>query len=84
MEFSLPIITTVHEGNKGWINKYPVTKFEIDNTDNLKQKIELFYKIKPKKKNIILIGLIMIIYAKIYLIFITKFKFIYVYFLQVR
>lgn len=50
MKFNLPIITTVHEGNIEWINNYSVTKFNIDDTDSLKSKIEFFYRTKPKKR----------------------------------
>ena len=50
MEFCLPIITTVHEGNKEWIDKYPVTKINIDDIDSLTSKIKYFYKTKPNKK----------------------------------
>ena len=50
MKFNLPVITTVHEGNSEWIDNYSVTKFNIDDADSLKSKIELFYKTKPNKK----------------------------------
>ena len=49
MHFSLPIITTVHEGNKDWIFDYDVETFENENIDELKKKMIKAYEISPKK-----------------------------------
>ena len=51
MNFQLPILTTIHEGNSEWIYNYPVDIFEIDNMNYFINKIKLIYKSKPKKKN---------------------------------
>ncbi len=51
MTFSLPIITSVHEGNKDWISNYNVETFENENIDDLKNKIIKAYENKPEKIN---------------------------------
>ena len=48
MYFSLPIITTVHEGNQDWISDYDVEIFENENIDQLKKKIIKTYETGPK------------------------------------
>ena len=48
MYFSLPIITTVHEGNQDWISDYDVEIFENENIDQLKKKIIKTYNTGPK------------------------------------
>ena len=63
MNFQLPILTTIHEGNSEWIYNYPVDIFEIDNMNDFINKIKLIYKSKPKKKTMICQDLIIIIYA---------------------
>ena len=50
MSFNLPIITTIHEGNEEWIKKFAVTIFKSESTENLEDKMRLFYKLKPKKR----------------------------------
>lgn len=51
MQHKLPIITTVHEGNKDWIGEFNVTKIKIDNIKQLKKSLIFFENSKPQKKN---------------------------------
>lgn len=51
MNFKLPIITSIHNGNKDWVRKFNILKFEQNNHQKLKKMILKFYKNKePKKK----------------------------------
>ena len=51
MNFKLPIITSIHNGNKDWLNKFNISKFEQNNHKKLKKLILKFYQNKePKKK----------------------------------
>ena len=50
MRNNLPIITTVNEGNKDWIKKFNVTRFNIDNDNQLKKAILKHYLNKTKKQ----------------------------------
>ena len=50
MRKSLPIITSVNEGNKDWIKKYKVTSFNSDNESQLKKALLKHYLKKPKKQ----------------------------------
>jgi glycosyltransferase involved in cell wall biosynthesis len=54
MSNNLPIITSVNEGNKDWIKKFNVTRFNVDNDDQLKKAIlkHYFYKKKKQKYNL--------------------------------
>lgn len=49
MKHKLPIISTVHEGNQDWINKFKIKKIRPNNELDLKKSIILFRKLKPKK-----------------------------------
>jgi len=49
MQHRLPIISTVHEGNKDWVNKFKILKIKVDNFKNLKKSLLYFRKLKPKK-----------------------------------
>jgi len=51
MNFKLPIITSIHNGNKDWLKKFNIFKFEQNNEKKLKNLIIKLYKNKePKKK----------------------------------
>jgi glycosyltransferase involved in cell wall biosynthesis len=50
MRNNLPIITSVNEGNKDWIKKFNVTRFNIDNDNQLKKAILKHYLNKAKKQ----------------------------------
>ena len=50
MSFNLPIITSVHEGNKEWIYDFDVDIFQNDNVSDLSMKMMNIYKKKPIKK----------------------------------
>ena len=50
MKFNLPILTSKHIGNKDWLNKFPVSQFEIDKIEKLKKLIKKLYNSRIKKK----------------------------------
>lgn len=50
MRYNIPIITSINEGNKDWIKKFNVTRFNIDNDNQLKKAILNHYLKKPKKE----------------------------------
>ena len=49
MQNELPIITTIHEGNKDWIKKFNVTKIKINDEKDLKNAL-VKHTAKKKKK----------------------------------
>ena len=49
MQHILPIISTVHEGNKDWVNKFKILKIKVDNFKHLKKSLLYFRKLKQKK-----------------------------------
>lgn len=51
MHFKLPIITSIHNGNKDWVNKFNIFKFEQNDHKKLKKMILKIYKNKEPKKN---------------------------------
>lgn len=50
MKNQLPIITTIHEGNKDWIKKFNVTKIKINNEKELKNALLKHSKNKKRIK----------------------------------
>ena len=54
MRNSLPIITSVNEGNRDWIKQFNVTRFDIDNENQLKNALFKHYlkKLKKQKYNL--------------------------------
>ena len=50
MAHKLPIISTVHEGNRDWIKNHKILTIGIDNTKHLKKALIKYSKTKPKKK----------------------------------
>ena len=50
MQFKLPIISSIHIGNKDWINKFKIIRVNLNNKKQLKDTIKKLYKLKPKKK----------------------------------
>ena len=49
MLHKLPIISTVHEGNKDWINKFNIKRIRVDEEADLKKSFISFRKLTPKK-----------------------------------
>ena len=51
MQYKLPIISSTHIGNKDWLNKFKISKVNINNQKQLIALIKKLYKLKPTKKN---------------------------------
>ena len=50
MHHKLPIISSIHVGNIDWLNRFKVSKVNLDNKKQLKASIKKLYKLKPTKQ----------------------------------